>query len=423
MKRGRTSLLIKFSGSTSVAALVLTLTCGSPGVVLAEVDVLTPAAQNGVSAEGTLQTPKIEGELSDSIGPIEGPSMPAASPAVIFDAVPNMRSMENAQREAVSIAEDQTGGLPQSPHEPLAAISDHKQAFSTDAAEESEQTNPVGVNMTSPENADLPTASIAESEAPTVQHSPGDPLASGTSQITESETLVSSPIVPQSRQEPFAAISNDGPSSLTDASEESGQINPVGVNMTSPENADLPTASTAESKGPNIQQSPEDPLASGTSQITESETLASPPITEIAGASNANIAEDQTPSVPQSRQAPLPAISSDEPAFLTDAAEESGQTNLVGVNITLPENAQLQTASVAKSTGPHNQQSPEDPLAPGTSQITENDTPASSSNTEIAGASDYEPSAQTADPPQGSDDNAEPLARTMVRHHSAEAAP
>src|SRR5215208_6988591 len=97
MRPARTSLLVKFSRSTSVAALVLTFTCGSPGVVLAEVDVLTPAVQTAISPEGTAQIAEIRGDSRDNgFGSVEGSTMPATT------------SSENAQGEAVSIAEDQT---------------------------------------------------------------------------------------------------------------------------------------------------------------------------------------------------------------------------------------------------------------------------------------------------------------------------
>ena len=263
---------------------------------------------------------------------------------------------EIAGANSVDIADE----VVRSKEEPVTTISNEHPSSLTDAAEESGQTNQPGLNMTSSEDSGLPTASVAQSSAPNVQQLPEGPLASETSQTDTSEITGANNVnvrdeVPGSKLETVTAISSDDPSSLTDAAEESGQTNQPGLNMTSSEDPGLPTASVAQSSAPNVQQLPEGPLASETSQTDKS---------EITGANNVNVRDE----VSGSKLETVTAISSNDPSSLTDAAEESGQTNQPGLNMTSSEDSGLPTASVAQSSAPNVQQLPEGPLASEASQ-------------------------------------------------------
>jgi hypothetical protein len=244
MRSDRTSLLVRFSGSTFVAALVISLTCGSPaGVVAQEVEVLTPSAQTIVGPEGTLGTTTTENELPETgVTSYDEPSTLTASPPALSDAAANMSSAENADGETASIAENQAPSIPQSEHQPLAVVSNDEPSFLTATAEESGENGPAlfdaDANMTWVENAEPPTVSIAESRELQIGHSPEDPFVNDSTHITQSEALASPPIteiVRASNYEPWARTPD--PSSSPDDAE---PVAPIIVTDQATDSAEAP---------------------------------------------------------------------------------------------------------------------------------------------------------------------------------------
>src|SRR5215217_1838707 len=118
MKQRRLSL-VKLSAGTSVAALVLTLSCGCPGVVLAQVNGPTPAVEDLFPGGSTTESELPDARMQSSDGRLR----PTTSAAVLLDAAADVSSLHNAQAEAAGLVKDQIRSTPPQ-HEALEAISE-----------------------------------------------------------------------------------------------------------------------------------------------------------------------------------------------------------------------------------------------------------------------------------------------------------
>jgi len=226
MMRGQ-NLLIGLRGSLSVAALVLSFTCGSSRAVLAQdVEVFAPPPQ-------------------------------AIAPTPLY---------LRAEVTQTPITEGDPLGLP--PATEFAVVSNDEPSAPTATPEENAQDDPQPLDAaaiaTSPDNAETATASIAEDKSADLPQLAEEPLAEVTqTPITESDLLALPPATE------FAVVSNDEPSAPTATPEENAQDDPqlsdaVAI-TTSLDNTETATASIAEDKSADLPQLAEEPLKTATS--------------------------------------------------------------------------------------------------------------------------------------------------------------
>jgi hypothetical protein len=357
MKSARTSLHVGFPGSTSIAALVLWFTCASPGAVLAdELELVTATAQTVVPPEGALHTMTSEGERPESTaGSNEGPG-DAAAPGTVADAVAEMSSAWSAKRETASVAENHAPTVLESEQEPIDAVWNEEPSLQAAAPKDTVQNELVPFDA----DANMP--------------SPDDP-ASKPGSIAEHH----SPSIPHAGQDALAVLSNDKP--LTPVAEESG---PHGLLLFDPDvNVPAPDNSAAKTAG-------------------------------IAENNNAT-------SIPGTGQDALAILSNDKPSIPT--AEESGKQGLVlfdaDASATSLDNAEARTLGNAESREPQIRRPPEDAVAEDPSQIMQSEALPLPTSPEIVGASNYRPSAPTADPCSS---DAEPGTPTIVTGQATDSA-